>query len=342
MSPPIHGCLRWAGWCQHSFTICHTRFCCLVVCKALAKPTGAKKLIGLVDPSPAAVRSHPRDVDTWAITAAGSWVVAVDNVSSIPEWWSDSLCKAVTGDGWVRRKLYTDYELSVITFRRVILLTSIDPGALRGDLGDRVVLVDLDPIDENGRRCEADINIDYDAAKPRILGALLSLVSRVLLELPNVKLERKPRMADFAKLLATMDRVLADNADGADKCSLDIYLGQRDRIAEAVIESDLVAMAVQSLLDNVDTWSGTATELLAEITPAKPPKGWPTTPQSLGGRLRRLTPALEQVGIKLTKDREGHGRTRTYEFARIEKQQQILVRVVRLVRTCRNPRGKQP
>ena len=65
------------------------------------KSTAAKKLIGVLDPSPADLRSYPRDVETWAISAAGSWAVAIDNVSTIPDWLSDSLCKAVTGDGWL-------------------------------------------------------------------------------------------------------------------------------------------------------------------------------------------------------------------------------------------------
>jgi hypothetical protein len=71
----------------------------------------------------------------------------VDNMCAICGWWSDALCKCVTGDGWVRRPLYTDGELSVVSFRRVLALTTIDAGALRGDLGDRLVLADLEPID---------------------------------------------------------------------------------------------------------------------------------------------------------------------------------------------------
>jgi hypothetical protein len=186
----------------------------------------------------------------------------------------------------------------VLSFRRVILLTSIDPGALRGDLGDRVLLVDLEPIKETGRRSERDIDAEYEAARPRILGAIFDLLAKVWKELPTIKLDRLPRMADFGRLLAAMDQVMiGDRDDESDERSLAIYLGQRGRIAESVIESDQVALAIQSLLDKAGTWEGTAAELLEKITPEKPPKGWPATPQSLGGRLKRLTPALEQSGI---------------------------------------------
>jgi len=281
------------------------------------KSSGARKMVGVIDPSPAAVRSQPRDAETWAISAAASWVVAVDNVSHISDWWSDSLCKAVTGDGWLRRKLYTDGELAVLSFRRVILLTSIDAGALRGDLGDRVLLVDLEPIDEMKRRAERDIDCEYAAARPRILGALLDLLAQVWTELPHVHLDRLPRMADFGRLLAAMDRVLPL------LYALDIYLGQRERIAETVVESDAVAMAVQDFVESVETWSGTAAELLEKIMPEMPPKGWPRTPQAIGARLKRLAPALEQSGVTISSERSG--RKRTLTLAKTDVQRVVTV-----------------
>ena len=69
--------------------------------------------------------------------AAGSWIVGLENVSSIQPWLSDCFCRASTGDALVRRKLYSDSELAVLTYRRAIILNGVDLGALRGDLGDR-------------------------------------------------------------------------------------------------------------------------------------------------------------------------------------------------------------
>ena len=71
------------------------------------KTTAAKVLAMLLDPGPVPVRKPPRDAEAWATAAAGSWLVAIDNLSDIQPWLSDSLCRAVTGDGDVRRKLYT-------------------------------------------------------------------------------------------------------------------------------------------------------------------------------------------------------------------------------------------
>lgn len=99
------------------------------------KTTIARLLARTVDPSPAQVRGEPRDAEGWALAAGSSWVVALDNLSSIRPWLADCLCRAVTGDGLVKRALYTDSSLSVVSFRRVVTLTAVDTGALRGDLG---------------------------------------------------------------------------------------------------------------------------------------------------------------------------------------------------------------
>ena len=49
-----------------------------------AKTTSAKTVVNLIDPSPAPLRSSPKDPEEWAVVAAGSWVVGIDNVRVEP------------------------------------------------------------------------------------------------------------------------------------------------------------------------------------------------------------------------------------------------------------------
>jgi hypothetical protein len=285
------------------------------------KTTTARMLVGLVDPSPAPLRSEPRDPEGWALAAAGSWAVAVDNVSKVTGWWSDALCRAVSGDGWLRRRLYTDGDLAVVSFRRVVLLTSIDPGALRADLGDRLLLVDLERIEDGKRQTEADLDRAYALARPQLLGGLLDALADVLSRLPHVALRELPRMADFARVLAALDDV-----DGADGRAFSAYVAQRGRIAADVVDADPVAAAVLKLVEDAGCWQGTAGELLQEIAPDRPPHGWPATPRAMAGRLSRLTPALRAIGIEIEYDRVGHARSRQYTIRRTA---QSTVRTVR-------------
>ena len=120
------------------------------------------------------------------------------------------MCRAVTGDGDVRRRLYSDADLAVFAFRRVVLLNGIDLGAMRDDLAERLMTVEVHPITR--RRYDADLMAAWEAAHPRILGALLDLAAQVLTVLPDVRLADPPRMADFARVLAAVDHVLVSCA----------------------------------------------------------------------------------------------------------------------------------
>jgi hypothetical protein len=227
-------------------------------------------------------------------------VVVLDNISALSPWLSDALCRAVTGEGRVVRQLYTDTDVNVLRFRRCVVMTSIDAGALRGDLAERLVPLELERINPTHRRTEAEILQRFETEHPRILGELFDLLAAVLEVLPEIHLDELPRMADFARVLAAVDRVKGWNA-------LDRYLGIGTQLAEDVIDADPVARAVIALLDENGRWEGSASELLQRITPENPPKGWPAQPNVLTGALKRAATALREVGIHAE---QGVGRTR--------------------------------
>lgn len=266
--------------------------------QATGKTSAVHMIIDLIDPSTVSLQSEPCNIEQWVMAASSSWVVALDNVSRIPAWLSNSICKAVTGDGWVRRKPYTDSDLSVLSFRGCIILTSIDCGSLRGDLGDRLMLVDLKPIPPDRRRTEAELNEAYRAIQPKLLGALLSATAKTLEALPGIKLQTMPRMADFAKILAALDAACPELTGGR---AFELFNRQRLRIASEVIECDSFATAVRLFIEkHGKLWQGTAGELLAALTNRQTviPKNWPDNPRKLSGHLRRIRPALREVGIR--------------------------------------------
>ena len=255
------------------------------------KTTAQKIVVSVMDPGPVPTRKPPRDADSWVTAAAGSWLVGLDNLSTVPDWLSDSLCRAVTGDGDVRRKLYTDGEHAVFAFRRCICLTSIDLGAVRGDLGERMLPIGLDIIPDTERMLESDIWPAWEQAHPRILGAVLDLCAGVMAALPFVELRSKPRMADFARIVAAVDKVLGTEG-------LAHYLTKQTSMAADSLDGDNFITA----LAKIDTFNGTAAELLDKITPDKPPKGWPANARSVTQRLRRQAPVMRKAGWRVTDD----------------------------------------
>ncbi|MFJ4411895.1 ATP-binding protein [Streptomyces sp. NPDC088910] len=269
------------------------------------KSKTAQMVVNLIDPSPATKRSQPRDVKTWATQAFSSWALCLDNISVIPPWLSDTLCKAVTGDGIVDRALYTDDDVVVLTFRRVLAMTTIDAGALAGDLAERLLMLDLQLIDPDRRRTEEELDAAFEAVRPAVLGALLDLLSYVLAVLPHIRLETMPRMADYARVLAAVDQVQGWNTLGS-------YLATSETVASDALEGDPFGRAVATFAEGAGTWTGTAAQLLELLTFGDGPRppGWPKDATRASGRIKRLAPLLRSIGITVDDTQRSQDRHR--------------------------------
>ncbi len=257
-----------------------------------AKTTAQKMLVNTIDPGPVPTRKPPRDPDSWVTAAAGSWLVGLDNLSKIPDWLSDSICRAVTGDGDVRRKLYTDGEHAVFAFRRCVCINGIDLGSLRGDLAERLLPIQMEVIPESKRLGEEEVQNCWQRSHAGILGAVLDLATEVLRLLPSVDLASKPRMADFARVLAAVDIVMGTSG-------LKHYISKQRTAALDSLSSDPFLLALAEMRTN---FTGTSAELLTALQPEKPPKDWPTNARAVTTVLKRNAPALRKAGWTVTED----------------------------------------
>jgi hypothetical protein len=97
------------------------------------------------------VRTRPREKRDLFIPASNSWVQCFDNISGLPGWLSDELCKLSTGGGLSTRELYTDDEEIILDVRRPIILNGITDFVTHQDLIDRSILVEYSPIEEDQR-----------------------------------------------------------------------------------------------------------------------------------------------------------------------------------------------
>jgi hypothetical protein len=281
-----------------------------------AKTTTAKALRNLVDPAVAGLRAEPKDEHDLAIAASNSQVVGYDNLSAIPRWLSDALCRLATGGGFATRELYTDSDEALFDFQRPVILTGIEELAVRGDLADRSLLVDLAALDDHDRRDEASFWAAYRAAQPRLLGALLDAASTALRRLPEVHLERLPRLADFAIWVVAAAPSLGMDPDGF----LKAYEANRAATNAMAVEALPVASVVHRFTEHHQTWKGTATQLLATLNGSAPgdvdrrARTWPKTAKALSDALRRSQPNLAKVGVRVTFGQGHHPRTIELEW----------------------------
>ena len=276
-----------------------------------AKTVLSKLLKALIDPHAAPVRALARDERELMIAATHSHLLAFDNLSSLPAFLSDALCRLASGGSLAVRRLYTDEDEVLFQAARPILLNGIENVVSRADLADRAIFLNLAPIAEQRRRSEAELWREFERARPAILGALLDAVAHGLRTLPRVRLDRLPRMADFA-IWATACETAFWSTGTFVRC----YETNRRASIDDVVDADPVAACVREIMAERSTWSGTAADLLRVGAGRSGDgrfdgcTGWPKSPRELAGRLRRAQTFLRALGIDIAFAREGRAGNR--------------------------------
>jgi hypothetical protein len=263
-----------------------------------AKSTSARVLHALIDPNEAPLRGEPTNPRDLAISAKNSWCLMFDNLSSVRGWLPDALCRLSTGGGFSTRALYTDDAEKIFDGMRPVLLNGINIGIDQADLLDRAIVLSLPPISEENRETEAEFWAKFESIWPYLLGSLLDGVACALRRLREVKLSRRPRMADFATWVCA-----AEPAFGWPGGSfLDAYRRNRSETNSLALgASPLVQPLLRIAARGV--WQGTPTELLIALSeeslngPIEEAGSFPRSPRELSQAIRRLVPNLLQVGI---------------------------------------------
>jgi len=268
-----------------------------------AKTVLSKLLRAVVDPSVAPVRALPRDERELFIAASNGHVLAFDNLSGLPPWLSDTLCRLASGSAFSTRRLFTDQDEILFAAARPVILNGIEDIITRPDLADRAILLTLGAIAERQRRPEHALWREFELARPHILGAVLDAAAHGLRMLPHVRLKRLPRMADFALWATACESAFrpAGTLEAA-------YSNNRRAAIENIVDADPVATLVREIMADKAQWRGRASDLL-QIGANR--SGWPKSPRALAGRLRRAQSFLRTLGIEIVFGREGRLGMRT-------------------------------
>ncbi len=265
-----------------------------------AKTTLLKIVKRLVDPSRVEVRGGVKSLDEFALAAWQTRALFFDNLTGVPQWLSDALCRAVTGEGWSKRTNYTDEDSTVFAYRRIVGLTGINLVAERADLLDRSLIVPLQPVDQGKRVPEEVFWRMFEQSRPRILGGLFETLACAMENKDRLTLREFPRMADFAWWGAAAAEALGHGADEF----LTAYAQNVGRQNEAALDASPVAQAVIAFMETRDRWEGTPGALLEQLDHAadalhidRKSRSWPKQPNWLTRRLREVQPNLSAVGI---------------------------------------------
>ncbi len=285
--------------------------------KGSGKSMGQKLIRRLIDPSELELLSFPNEVRELVQQLSHHYSPCYDNIDGLHPWLSDLLCRAVTGDGFSKRELFSDDDDIIYKYIRVILLNGINIVAQRPDLLDRTIPMQLERLTTEQRREESDLWKIFESVRPGLMGAIFTAVSEAMRIYPTLRLKHLERMADFTRWGAAIAEALGYGAESF----LSAYTMNISAQTREAAEGHVVGAAVLALMHDRKEWSGTPTELLSALEQAGEDarlfkrsasgkvdaKSWPGAPHILTRRLNEVRSNLADLGI-LIKESPGDQR----------------------------------
>ncbi|WP_297325601.1 hypothetical protein [Nitrosomonas sp.] len=262
-----------------------------------AKSSTHKRIRQLIDPSGCDLRAAPKDIQDIYVSAGSNWIVSFENISRLSAQQQDALCTLATGGGFSTRTLYTNDDETTINVKRPVIINSIPVVITAQDLTDRVLNIELQRLETY--RDEIEINAKFEAARPKLFGALLDLLVKTLAKLPYVKLNKPPRMADFARFGEAMAQAMGHEVGAFER----IFKKNRNESVSRAMEASPVAVAVREMAENCHSevvFHGTVKQLYDRLKNDQHSlESWPRSPRGLGDAIRRQTPALDSIGVSV-------------------------------------------
>ena len=287
-----------------------------------AKTTLMELIKMLIDPCVTRTLSCKRDNAELAQLLNNNYLPFFDNLSFIPDWMSDIFCKAVTGDSFTKRKLYSNNEDIFYSYMRCIGFSGVNLAATKADLLSRGLIIELQRILVDAQRQIKRIWKDFEEMKPQLLGYIFDIVASVVKKRATSKIDVKglPRLADWAETCELISQCMGNKPDRF----IDAFRRNIRLQHEAAIEDSPVAQAIIYLMENQTLWKGTPTDLLKQLNTfseilsinTKNSKIWPSKPNILTRRLTYVKSILKEYDIDI---RPGDDSTTKHKTLYIEK-----------------------
>jgi hypothetical protein len=163
-----------------------------------AKSTLQTMIKLLVDPAKPKLLTIYNDVKEFIQQLAHNHIAYYDNLRKAPGWLSDESCKAVTGVGITKRKLYSDDDDIVYEYKRCLGFSGINASLTEPDALDRSMMIELQRINPENRKDEKVIMTEFFELRPKLLGYIFDILAKALQIKATIRLNDLPRMADYA------------------------------------------------------------------------------------------------------------------------------------------------
>lgn len=268
------------------------------------KTTLSNMIQKIVDPHNHGAFVMPNNKEELSIALANNYLLTLDNASSLPKDASDLLCSAVTGASTIKRKLFTDNDVSVVSFKNCILLNGITIDNIKSDLYDRAIMLEMQRLRGLYKRND-ELYPGFEKILPSIMREIFFTLSKALAVYKNINSCGNYRMADYVKWGRAISKVLF----GDDKDFLDSYDKNRREVARSIIENHPLSIVLKEYLNGLSQFPVeiTPTNLLRELQDKTTNSAsdlsyalrdvrWPMSPQSLSIGLKKLKENFAEEG----------------------------------------------
>lgn len=252
----------------------------------------------------------PEKPDQLQVAAHHNHILAMDNFDGFNDWMRDKLASLATGVEDQARTLYTNSDMTRITYRCWVAVTARTPETLkRDDLADRLLILPLQRIQDGNRIREEAFLSKINCMRPQWWGGLLITLNRIVATLnaggvPDIM---SLRMADWESFGA-----MASRAAGKDTAWKDIVAALKKDQGGFLAADSIVVEAIDAWLANARgniNRQMKARELYYEcaqaLFPNTPPDSdWPRSVLSFSKRLTNVGEYLKsEYGMKTWEDR---------------------------------------
>lgn len=284
--------------------------------KGSSKSTTMRKLEELIDPKNSVGGGIPKGADGLEIRLSNSYLLVLDNLSSLSRKVSDTLAVAATGGSVTKRALYRDTDEVVLDLKAVIAINGVSLVAKESDLLDRSLIITLKRLTPKEIRTEEELWNEFETDKPDILGCCFKTLAVALNDDEPIKTQELIRMADFHVACIKVGRALGIS----EKEVSDILWKNQSNVNKCTLDEDTVALCVIELMKKRKLYTNSVSGLLCDLQDIAYDNGMtnmvlPKTPNHLSNRLSKVKSNLQsEYGIHYTIKNKG-----TFKEIQIQK-----------------------
>lgn len=226
------------------------------------KSTICKFIKKIIDPSIGKIESMSENLNNLRVRLNSCYYSAFDNLDSLPKKHSVFLCKVITGASFTERLFFTNNEIECTHIKASMCLNGLTNFVYTDELADRMLLLNAKLIEDDNRKDENIIKKEFETELPYILGGIFDLLSHALAIVPNVKIQKPTRLADFHRFGYAVAESMGKKGSEFDK----VLRKNRERQIE--INSDnsiIVGLICDFLKENDGEWCSTMTGLYKSL-----------------------------------------------------------------------------